>query len=75
MSIIWIKQKKERKVSPFFSKNSLFVSVFLFPEAALEETCEGLAVSGLVAGHLIVPLRFTIKGVILQHNSGSFLIF
>ena len=37
----------------FLSKKSLFVWVFLFPEVALEESCEGLAVSCLVAGHFV----------------------
>ena len=56
MSIIWIKQKKERKVSPFFSKNSLFVSVFLFTEAALEEACEGPAAASFISYLFVVFL-------------------
>ena len=66
------KRKREGLNAPL-SEKSLFIWVFSLPEVALEETGEGLAVPGFVAGHLIVPLRFTIKGVILQHNSGSFL--
>ena len=32
---------------------AFFVWVFLFPEVPLEETCEGLSMPGLVAGHFM----------------------
>ena len=48
-----LRKKKERKVSPFLSKKVPVSLVFLFPEVALEETCEGLAVPCLVAGHFM----------------------
>ena len=67
------RRKRRERNHSFLSEKVPVRLRFLFPEVALEEAGEGLAVPGFVAGHLIVPLRFTIKGVILQHNSGSFL--
>ena len=45
--------KKERKVSSFLSKKSLFFWVFLFPEIPLEETGEGFSMPGLIASHFV----------------------
>ena len=46
-------QRKREGPKPLSPKKSLFIWVLLLPEVALEETCEGLAVSCLVAGHFV----------------------
>ena len=46
-------KRKREGSKPLSPKKSLFIWVFLFPEVALEETGEGLAVPCLVAGHFV----------------------
>ena len=53
-------KRKRKGPKPLSPKKSLFVLVFLFPEVALEEASEGLAVSCFVAGHFVdgPPFRY-----------------
>ena len=55
-------KKKEEQPLDCPSQKSPKFGLFLFPEVALQEASEGLAVTGLARCHMIVPLRSTIMG-------------
>ena len=46
-------EKEEEKGFILSLQKAPVCLVFLFPEIPLEQTCEGFAVSGLVAGHFV----------------------
>ena len=47
-----VRARKKREGPPFPLETPKY-GLFLFPEVALEQTCEGLAVTGFVAGHFV----------------------